>query len=179
MKVLFFVFSLFIDPIALAQRTSAIAQEDSLRTSFDQFLETQRQAWAVVGAGVAIVKGADILYMRGVGYRDRERQLPVTPKTVWGIGSCTKAFTATAIGKLVEQGKLVWDEPVRTYLPDFRLYDNHATMHLTVRDMLSHLSGLPGHNLLWISTGFSEDEVYKRLRYLPPTADLRQKISVQ
>ena len=175
MKVLLFTLSLFIGTIALAQNNTVIVREDSLRATLDRLLEIQQQAWQVVGGGMAIVSGTDVLYARGVGYRDRERRLPVMPTTVWGIGSCTKAFTATAIGKLVEQGKLAWDTPVRTYLPNFQLYDDHATRHLTVRDLLSHLSGLPGHNLLWISTGFSEEEVYRRLRYLPPTADLRQK----
>lgn len=64
---------------------------------------------------------------------------------------------------------------MRTYLTDFQLYDDHATHHLTVRDLLGHLSGLPGHNLLWLSTDFSENKVYRRLRHLPPAADLRQK----
>ncbi|MBC7923879.1 MAG: serine hydrolase [Ferruginibacter sp.] len=175
MKVLLLAFGLFIGTVAMAQTTPALAGSDSLRAALDRLLEKQRQAWLVVGGGMAVVRGQEITYLRGVGYRDRERRLPVSPSTLWGIGSCTKAFTATAIGKLVEQGKLAWDQPVRTYLTDFRLYDDHATQHLTVRDLLGHLSGLPGHNLLWLSTGFSEDEVYRRLRYLPPTADLRQK----
>lgn len=175
MNVLLFCVLLLVSTNAVAQNSLSVRPDDSLRTVLDRLLENQRQAWPVVGGGMAIVSGENIIYMRGVGYRDREKSLPITPATIWGIGSCTKAFTATAIGKLVEQGKLAWDKPVRTYLPDFQLHDTHATQHLTVRDLLSHLSGLPGHNLVWLSTDFSEDEVYRRLRHLPPTADLRQK----
>lgn len=158
-----------------AQTTRPAGAPDSLSRALDQLLTGEQRSWQVVGGGLAILQGDTVLYAQGIGFRDREHQLPVTPTTIWGIGSCTKAFTATAIGKLVEQGKVAWDQPVRTYLPDFQLADNHATRHLTVRDLLSHLSGLPGHNLLWISTGFSEEAVYQRLRYLPSTADLRQK----
>ena len=85
------------------------------------------------------------MHAKGYGLRDVSKGLKVTPDTHFAIGSCSKAFTATALALLVEEGKLEWDKPVIDYLPDFRLYDDYATTHLRVRDLVTHQSGLPRH----------------------------------
>jgi CubicO group peptidase (beta-lactamase class C family) len=98
----------------------------------------------------------------------------VTPETLFAIGSSTKAFTATLVGILVDDGLLDFDEPVRTYLPDFELADDYATEHLTPRDLLTHVSGLPRHDLLWYGSDLTRDALFARLRHLEPSVSFRQ-----
>ena len=78
------------------------------------------------------------------------------------------------MGTLVDEGKLEWDEPVIQYLPEFRLYDEYATQHITPRDLVTHRSGLPRHDLVWYNSSLSREELVKRMRYLPPNKDLRE-----
>lgn len=149
---------------------------EQLRTELAHILEASQ----VPGMAVAVVKKGRVLMSEGFGLRDRARDLRVTDTTGFPIGSCTKAFTATLLGTLVDEGRLDWDTPVRNYLPDFQLYDNYATTHITPRDLLSHVSGLPRYDLLWYGNSeFSRADLYERLRYLEPTADLRQEWQYQ
>ncbi len=122
---------------------------------------------------VGVVKDGEVVYAKGFGYRDVENQLPVTSKTLFAIGSSTKAFTAMAVGMLVDDGKLDLDTPLIEYMPDFRLYDDYATLHVTPRDLLCHRTGMPGYDALWILSSRSRDEFYRRLRYLEPNAGFR------
>src|SRR6185503_14795446 len=102
-----------------------------------------------------------------------ENHLPVTLDILFPLGSCSKAFTATAIALLADEGKLRLDAPVRTYLPDFSLKDPVASATLTTRDLLTHKSGLPRHDLFWYQAPFSRDELYGRLRFLEPSGPPR------
>src|SRR5947209_1860102 len=102
----------------------------------EQSLEEQRELFKVPGMAVAVVKDGHVLMSRGLGDRDAERGLPVTADTIFAIGSSTKAFTATLIGALVDDGLLEWDTPVRRYLPTFRMFDPVASEHMTPRDLL-------------------------------------------
>src|ERR1700758_4495768 len=111
--------------------------------SIDKFVTEQLAAWEVPGCAVAAVKDGDIVLAEGWGKRDLETELPVTAGTLFAIGSTTKAFTATMVGTLVDDGLLGWDRPLRDYLPDLRLSDPVVTDRLTIIDLLSHRSGLP------------------------------------
>jgi CubicO group peptidase (beta-lactamase class C family) len=124
----------------------------------------------VPGVAVGVVERGRLAFARGFGYRDVERRLPVTPDTIFPIGSCSKAFTATALGVLAGEGRLGLDTPVRAYLPDFSLADPVASATVTPRDLLSHRSGLPRHDLFWYQAPFSRDELYRRLRFLEPAS---------
>jgi len=130
--------------------------------------------WKVPGLALAVVQNGKVILVKGYGLRDRERNLPVTPQTLFAIGSITKSFTVTTLGTLVDEGKLDWDKPVRDYLPGFTLYNELLTEHLTTRDMVTHRSGLPRHDLVWYSSDFSRADLVRRLRYLEPSKDLRQ-----
>jgi CubicO group peptidase (beta-lactamase class C family) len=100
----------------------------------------------------------------------------MTADTLMAIGSSTKAFTAFTLGTLVDQGKVEWDKPVRNYIPWFRLYDAQAGERLTPRDLVTHRSGLPRHDLVWYNNRTSSrEDLVRSLAYLPPTADLREK----
>jgi CubicO group peptidase (beta-lactamase class C family) len=158
-------------PVSLA--FSQVKEEDIPLKGFTEFAEKVMAEWGVPGMAVGVVKEGEIVYMKGFGSRDVEKQLPVTSKTLFAIGSSTKAFTAMAIGMLVDDRKLDLDTPVIEYLPDFRLYDDYATLHVTPRDLLCHRTGMPGYDPIWILSHASRDEFFRRFRYLKPNAGFR------
>ena len=153
----------------VAQRRTAAPDLSAI----DPVVTAMMSEWHVPGLALGVIKDGQLLYAKGYGYRDLEQKLPVTPRTLMAIGSNSKSFTTVLLGMLVDQKKLDWDTPVLTYLPDFKLYDDYATRHMTPRDLVSHRSGLPRHDLLWYGRHFSRKELYQRLRYLEPSASFR------
>jgi len=143
--------------------------------NFDQTINQALQDWHIPGAAVAVVKGDDILHMKGHGFRDVEKRLPVTEHTRFPIASMTKSFTAMGAAILVDEGLLNWDQPIRDVLPGFRLADDYATTHATLRDLLSHRTGLPGHDFTWVGGGKTRQELFEGLRHLKPSADFRTR----
>ncbi|OPA77395.1 penicillin-binding protein [Paenibacillus selenitireducens] len=137
------------------------------------FIEQQMNVWKVPGLAVVVIKDQEVIMAEGFGYRDVEEGLRVTPETLFAIGSSTKAFTAMSAGILVDEGKLEWDTPVRTYLPNFKMHDAFATERITIRDMLCHRSGLPRHELMWYNSPLTREEMIERLQYLEPNQDFR------
>jgi len=137
------------------------------------FLNAEMKRWEVPGIGVGIIKDGKIILAEGFGYRNAEKKLPVTPNTIFAIGSASKAFTTMDIGILAEEGRIAWDKPVRTYLPEFKLKDEIATERMTVRDLVCHRSGLPRHDALWYGSSISRKDIISRLRYLDFSADVR------
>lgn len=127
------------------------------------------------GVSIAVVEKNKIIYTGGFGYRDYEKKLPVTENTLFAIGSCTKAFTASMIGMLQNEGKLDIDKPVRNYLPELKFYNEYTNDHATLRDMMSHRTGLPRHDFSWYGSTASRNELLARIQYLEPTAELRVK----
>jgi CubicO group peptidase (beta-lactamase class C family) len=145
-------------------------------TLSDDFAPLIRRLMArdqIPGVAVGLVDREKLVFARSFGYRDAERRLPITPDTLFPIGSCSKAFTATAIALLANEGKLAFDTPVRRYLSDFALEDPTATNSLTTRDLLTHRSGLPRHDFFWYKAPFTRDELYARIRYLEPAGPPR------
>jgi CubicO group peptidase (beta-lactamase class C family) len=153
--------------------------QSSLLVDYETFVQQIMDQWHIPGLSIAVVKENQVILCRGFGFRNLAQQLPVTGETLFPIASCTKAFTALAMGMLVDEGRVDLDRPVREYMPDFQLYDAFATQRLTPRDMLCHRSGLPGHDVLWYASNFSREEIYQRLRYLEPTRDLRMTFQYQ
>lgn len=147
--------------------------------NFASFVDHTRREWNVPGVAIAVVKDGQLIYADGFGYRSLKEKLPVTASTIFAIGSCSKAFTATAVGLLVDEGKVEWDKPVRYYMPDFKLFDPIASERITVKDLLCHRSGLPRHDLMWYGSAFSREELFSRLAFLEPSADLRYQWQYQ
>ena len=141
---------------------------------YSEFVRQMMKHWKVPGCAIGIVKGGKVVMLQGFGQRDVKNKLPVTSKTLFAIGSCTKAFTTMAMGILVDEGKLAWDKPVRDYLPDFKLSDSTITERITPRDLVTHRSGLPRHDFLWYGSPFSRQDIVARLRHLEFNKDLRQ-----
>src|SRR5215471_9805898 len=145
--------------------------------SVERFVAEQLAAWEVPGCAVAAVRGGKVELAGGWGLRDREAGLPVTQDTLFAIGSVTKAFTATTVGALVDEGLLEWNQPLRDYVPGVRLDDLVVSDRLTIVDLLSHRSGLPRHDLTWLGhPDRSRAELVRRLRFLPLSRDLREQI---
>ena len=152
--------------------------DDPVKTSlegFDAVVNKAIKDFKVPGLAIAVVKDGEVIYARGFGRRDVERDLPVTPRTLFAIGSCTKAFTTFVMGTLVNEGKLGWDNPVRTYLPGFRMSDPVATESITPRDLVTHRSGLPRHDMFWYNTKLTGQDVVSRLAHFDPSEPLRSK----
>jgi CubicO group peptidase (beta-lactamase class C family) len=139
----------------------------------DQVITAMMTDFHVPGLGVGIIKGDQIVLARGYGFRDVEAKVPVTARTLFAIGSNSKSFTATLMAMLVDEGKLDWTKPVRTWLPDFELYDEYAARNMTPMDLVSHVSGLPRHDPLWYGRAFTRQEIYRRLKYLEPSTSFR------
>lgn len=142
-------------------------------------IDDLRRAWRIPGAAVAIVRNDTVILARGFGVRRAGAPEPVDAKTLFAIGSTTKAFTSTAIAVLVADGVLDWDDPVSAHLPDFRLADPWRTSALTIRDILAHRSGLPMANLMWLTGLHGADEMIHRLRFLESTSGFRDQLAYQ
>src|SRR5216684_5364882 len=142
---------------------------------FDDFVTQALKDWKVPGVAVAVVEGDKIILQKGYGYRDAEKQLPVTPNTLFAIGSITKSFTVTALGMEMDEGKLDWDKPVRDYLPTFKMYDPLLSEQMVVRDLITHRTGLPRHDLVWYSSDFPREDLIQRLQFLEPNKPLRSR----
>jgi CubicO group peptidase (beta-lactamase class C family) len=145
-----------------------------LFNGFSQFVKRSMAEWGVPGLAVSVVKGDKIIYQEGFGYRDVEKNLAVTSKTLFAIGSSTKSFTAMAVGMLVDEGKLEWNKPLIEYMPDFRLYDQYTTMHVTPCDLLCHRTGMPRYDIFLVLSPLTRQQVCERLRYLEPNAGFRE-----
>jgi CubicO group peptidase (beta-lactamase class C family) len=163
--------SIFI--LSLAASAQAIDVTKRLK-GFDQTVEKILKDWNVPGCGIGIVYKDKLVYARGYGYRDIEEKLPVTPNTLFHIASNTKLFTATAIGLLVEEGKLEWDRPIRNWVPQLEFYNNELNNNVTIRDMLSHRTGISRHDGIWIRSDFRRHDLFERIKYLEPSLPFRQ-----
>ena len=140
----------------------------------DHFVHRAMQTWNVPGLALVVVKDDQTVIAKGYGVREINKTEQVDKHSLFAIGSNTKAFVAAAIGLLVQDGKLMWDDPVTKHLPDFKMYDPHASDLLTVRDLLCHRSGLgtwAGDVLLYSAAPGAE--IARRLRHLKPDHSFR------
>lgn len=173
MKTSLLILALLIALTASAQKRKS-AQPDrfaGLDTTFARVLSD----WKAVGFAVAVVEKGKVVYAKGFGYRDLDKKLLVTPNTLFAIGSCTKAFTASLLGLLQKEGKLDLDEPVTKYLPTLKFYNDELTAHITLRDMMCHRTGLPRHDLSWYLNNTTRDSLVSRMQYMEPANPLRKQ----
>ena len=140
---------------------------------FDAYMQQTLKDWNTPGVGVGIVVGDKLVFAKGYGYRDHEKKLPFTTKTMQPIASNSKLFTAVAAGMLVEEGKLVWDKPIRDSVPEIQFYNDQLNSNVTLRDMLSHRTGVTRHDLIWFKSPFTREELFEKLKYLEPQEPMR------
>ena len=142
----------------------------------DAWVARAMKTFDVPGIGLAVVKDGKVVVAKGYGVRKLGSPEPVDGKTLFGIASNTKVFTAAALGLLVEERKIEWDAPVIRYLPAFQMYDPYVTRELSVRDLLTHRSGFglgAGDLLWWPPSTYNRAEIARRLRFIKPTTSFR------
>ncbi len=147
---------------------------DKRLEGFDVFINKVIEDWNAPGMAVAIVKDGTLIFGEGFGYRNIENKMPVTPQSIFAIASCSKAFTTTAIAMLVQDGLIEWDAPVRNYLPEFRMSDPYINEYITVRDLVTHRSGLPRHDRVWLGTPFTREELVEKIQHLEFSRGFRE-----
>lgn len=163
-----------INFLALAQDTNKPI--DPRLEGIDSVLNKVLKDQHVAGFSVAVVDGDQIIYSKGFGYRDVENKKPVTPNTLFAIGSTTKAFTSALLGILQKEGKLSLDGNAVSYLPQLRFFNDNMNNQITVRDLMTHRTGLSRYDLSWyIFNTSNRDSMINRVRYMEPNAGLREK----
>ncbi len=153
----------------------AQAMADPL-AGLDGWLEAQRVGWRVPALAVALVKDGQVSYLKAFGFRDAAQSLPANTETVFRAGSVSKAFGAATVALLVDEGRMSWDAPVTSYIPELRFAGGDAYSAITLRDMLSHRTGLPRHDLLWYNNQrLTRQALVARMPHLEMTAPLRTR----
>lgn len=159
-------------PVLAHAQAAAGDAPHPLPAEVDAYVRGVMRDWEIPGLAIAVVHG-DSVFVRGYGVLRLGRPEPVDENTVFDAASLTKSFTATAIGMLVDEGRMRWDEPARTYLPQLAFADPYLTANVTVRDLLSHRTGLAGVNGSWRLTNIGADEIVRRARFFPAAAPFR------
>jgi CubicO group peptidase (beta-lactamase class C family) len=157
--------------------TAATATRADPLRGLDAYIESAMKDWEIPGLAIGIVKDDRLVYSRGFGVRELGKPEKVTARTMFALASNSKAFTATALGLLVSEGKLNWDDPASKYLPWFQMHDPYATRELTVRDLLCHRCGLGTWqgDLMWYGSDLSRREVLERVKFIEPEFSFRAK----
>src|SRR5712691_8669200 len=146
----------------------------------DEYVARAMKTFGVPGLSVAIVKDGKVVAAKGYGVRKMGDAAAVDENTLFGIGSNTKAFTSAALATLVDEGKLAWDDPVYERLPGFQMYDPYVSHEMTIRDLLTHRSGMglgEGDLLFWPHTTFTRDDIIYRLRFMKPASSFRSRFA--
>jgi CubicO group peptidase (beta-lactamase class C family) len=163
---------------ARAQSSRAASQKATQERAaqlreLDAFVAKGLKDWGIPGLSVSIVKNDSVIFAKGYGMRALGNATAVDDQTLFGIMSTTKAFTAMALAMLVDEHKLAWNDPVTKWLPQLEFPDVLATRELTVKDLLTHNTGLGNADLLWTRGDLSRDEILRRVRFLTPAYPIR------
>jgi CubicO group peptidase (beta-lactamase class C family) len=164
--------------LPVASIAPARTAQNNVPQDLDAYAARVLKEFEVPGLAVAIVKDGKIVLARGYGVRKLGEPAPVDENTLFGIASNTKAFTAAALAMLVDEGKISWDDPVTKHLAGFQLYDPYVTREMTIRDLLTHRSGLglgAGDLLWWPPTDYSREEIIRKFRYVKPASSFRSR----
>ena len=156
-----------------AQRT---VPRERFPAELDRYIESVRTQWQIPGIAIAVVRNDSTLVARGYGVRQLGKPDRVDENTVFDVASLSKSFTAMAAAVLVDRGKLRWDDPISRFLPALVLPTDSLTRQATLRDFLSHRTGLDPANMMWVPTAVSRDDVLRRMRYLRSVAPFRQQM---
>src|SRR5690606_11612327 len=150
----------FVVLIILSGAALLRAQAPDL-SALDAYIEEARRAWGIPALAIAIVHSDSVIFARGYGVREYGRDGPVDEHTLFAFASTTKAFIAAALGMLVDEGVVDWDDPVRCHLPGFELGDPYVSRHVTIRDLLTHRVGVAREDNVWIAAPFDPSELVR------------------
>jgi CubicO group peptidase (beta-lactamase class C family) len=152
---------------------------NNINTSqIDKTVLALMKACGAPGCAIAVISGDDV-YMQGYGVKELGKPDKVTADTLFANASTTKAVTTAAMARLVGEGKMAWDDPVRKYVPHFRLTDPHADSLVTLRDLVCHRTGLPRHDMLWYHSAYTREDIVRRIGYAKPSAPFRMTYQYQ
>ena len=158
--------------VVASTRLGAQAKPDW--AAFHRYVAKAAAEWRIPALAIAVVKDDSVVFAKGYGVLEKGKPQPANEHTRFAIGSTTKAMTAAALAMLVDEGKLSFDDPVTKFIPELQLHDPWVTRELTIRDLLTHRSGLPGVDLFWATDWkYTDADVIRRLRYIRPTASFR------
>ena len=154
---------------------AAFAQTKEQINHLDAYFQKSLDEWQVPGMAIAIVNSDSLVFSKGYGFSNIDKKTKVDGNTLFAVASNSKAFTASAIAILVEEGKLNWTDKVVDYLPYFKMYDYYTTQNFTIEDLLCHRSGLVtfSGDLLWYGTTLTPEEIIAAQQYLKPKSDFR------
>ena len=155
--------------LALTLVATPLPAQNAPLQGFDAYVTKAMQDWKVPGLAIAVVRNDSVVFVKGYGVRTVGKPEKVDEHTIFAIGSSSKAFTATLAAMMVDEGRMRWDEHATQYLKGFQLFDPYVTREITLRDLLSHRSGLARGDLLWYGSDLSRDEIVRRVRFLEPT----------
>lgn len=178
----FLLFSISLPPVGYAQTSAQRQISPELLKSLQKIeerVEKRRVELGIPGIALVIVKDGGIIFMKGFGYKDFERKIPVTPDTQFAIGSASKAFTALSVLMSADEGKISLDDNPRKYLPYFRMKDAETEKNITVRDLLAHSSGLNRTDLAMLTGRLNRQELIRVAGEAQPMAKLREKFLYQ
>ncbi len=156
-------------------------QQQAWIEEIDAYARKVARDWDVPGLAIAVVKDDQVVFAKGYGVRELGKTDVVDADTLFAIASNSKAFTAAALGILIDDGKLSWNDPVIKYLPQFQMPDPWITREMTVVDLLCHRSGMDtfSGDLLWYDTNYTADEIIRRIRFLSPVSSFRSRFGYQ
>lgn len=154
--------------------TTNINIEKQLK-GFDEYGNQLLKDWNCPGIGVGIIYRGKLVYVKGFGYRDYGKKLPITANTLFQIASNTKLFTAISAGMLVDRGKLTWDYPIKKDVPTLNFYNNELNNNVTLRDILGHRTGISRHDMIWYKATTTRKQIFDKVKYLEPSAPMRTK----
>ncbi|MEN8187347.1 MAG: serine hydrolase [Bacteroidota bacterium] len=153
------------------------AQTKGQLNILDKYYQKSLDEWHIPGMAIAITTGDSIIFSKGYGYANIAKKTKVDGNTLFAIASNSKAFTATSIGQLVEEGKLNYSDKAIDHLPYYKLYDDYTTQNETIEDLMSHRNGLFtfSGDLLWYATTKTPEEIISAQQYLKPKYDFRTR----
>lgn len=138
-----------------------------------QLIKRAMSAASVPGVAVAVIENRRLVFAEGFGTRRSGKNEPVTPDTLFAVGSTTKAMTTAAIAMLVDEGKMAWNDPIHKYVEYFRLHDPLASAQTTIRDLLCHRTGVGRHDQLWYRTNLSREELVRKIAHVEQSSSFR------
>lgn len=171
MKKLLLSLSFFVCCFAVNAQTKSFQNKFSL---LDSYLDSVIKQWNIPGLAIGVVYKDQLIYAHGFGYRDVENKLPVEANTLFPIASNSKLFTATAAVLLAEEKKLSLDIPVKKYMPSLQFNNDELNAKITLRDLLSHRTGLPRYDGIWIGASNTRKEIVEKIGLMKPQLGFRE-----
>lgn len=146
---------------------------EAQKQELDRYIARAMAASGVPGLALAVVQKDSVVLVKGYGVKELGKPDKVDERTLFAIGSNTKTMTAAIVGMLVDEGKLSWNEPIQTYLPEFRVADEYVSRNITLRDIFSHRTGVENNTAVWYGTPLTRAQLIRKMRYLPQSVPFR------